>query len=103
MVTLPGLKDLIENISRERNLPRIAVQSAIREALLKGYERYRRAQNLERKQFDEDYFDNFDVQLDVDDEGFRVVATKTIVEKSPTLTMKLLCNKFRTWEETKPN
>jgi transcription termination/antitermination protein NusA len=48
MVTLPGLKDLIENISRERNLPRIAVQSAIREALLKGYERYRRAQNLER-------------------------------------------------------
>ncbi|MFL9454262.1 MULTISPECIES: transcription termination factor NusA [Nostocales] len=80
MVTLPGLKDLIENISRERNLPRIAVQSAIREALLKGYERYRRAQNLERKQFDDDYFDNFDVQLDVEDEGFRVVATKTIVE-----------------------
>jgi transcription termination/antitermination protein NusA len=80
MVTLPGLKDLIENISRERNLPRIAVQSAIREALLKGYERYRRAQNLERKQFEDDYFDNFDVQLDVEDEGFRVVATKTIVE-----------------------
>ncbi len=80
MVTLPGLKDLIENISRERNLPRVAVQSAIREALLKGYERYRRAQNLERRQFDEDYFDNFDVQLDVEDEGFRVVATKTIVE-----------------------
>ncbi|MGH8002630.1 MAG: transcription termination factor NusA [Brasilonema sp.] len=80
MVTLPGLKDLIENISRERNLPRVAVQSAIREALLKGYERYRRAQNLERRQFEEDYFDNFDVQLDVEDEGFRVVATKTIVE-----------------------
>ncbi len=80
MVTLPGLKDLIENISRERNLPRVAVQSAIREALLKGYERFRRAQNLERRQFDEDYFDNFDVQLDVEEEGFRVVATKTIVE-----------------------
>ena len=80
MVTLLGLKDLIENISRERNLPRVAVQAAIREALLKGYERYRRAQNLERKQFDEDYFENFDVQLDVEDEGFRVVATKTIVE-----------------------
>ncbi len=46
MVTLAGLKDLIENISRERNLPRMAVQAAIREALLKGYERYRRAQNL---------------------------------------------------------
>jgi len=81
MVTLAGLKELIESISRERNLPRMAVQSAIREALLKGYERFRRAQNLERKQFDEDYFDNFDVQLDVDEEGFRVVATKTIVEE----------------------
>ncbi len=81
MVTLSGLKELIESISRERNLPRMAVQSAIREALLKGYERFRRAQNLERKQFDEDYFDNFDVQLDVDEEGFRVVATKTIVEE----------------------
>jgi N utilization substance protein A len=81
MVTLPGLKDLIEKISQERNLPRMAVQAAIREALLKGYERFRRAQNLERKQFDEDYFDNFDVQLDVEEEGFRVVATKTIVEQ----------------------
>ncbi|MDZ8051521.1 MAG: transcription termination factor NusA [Aulosira sp. ZfuVER01] len=81
MVTLPGLKDLIESISRERNLPRLAVQSAIREALLKGYERYRRAQNLERKQFDEDYFDNFEVELDIEGEGFRVLSTKTIVEE----------------------
>ncbi len=81
MIELQGLKELIESISRERNLPRLAVQAAIREALLKGYERYRRAQNLERKQFDEDYFDNFDVQLDIEDQGFRVVATKTIVEE----------------------
>ncbi|MBD2446761.1 transcription termination factor NusA [Nostoc sp. FACHB-152] len=81
MVSLPGLKELIESISRERNLPRLAVQSAIREALLKGYERYRRAQNLERKQFDEDYFDNFEVELDIDEEGFRVLSTKTIVEE----------------------
>ncbi|MEH2193817.1 MAG: transcription termination factor NusA [Nostoc sp.] len=81
MVTLPGLKELIESISRERNLPRLAVQSAIREALLKGYERYRRAQNLERKQFDEDYFENFEVELDIDGEGFRVLSTKTIVEE----------------------
>ncbi|MEO0934300.1 MAG: hypothetical protein AAFY21_11285, partial [Cyanobacteria bacterium J06641_2] len=41
MLKLLGLKELIESISRERNLPRLAVQSAIREALLKGYERYR--------------------------------------------------------------
>ncbi|BAY79708.1 transcription elongation factor NusA (plasmid) [Nostoc linckia NIES-25] len=81
MVTLPGLKELIESISRERNLPRLAVQSAIREALLKGYERYRRAQNLERRQFDEDYFDNFEVELDIEEEGFRVLSTKIIVEK----------------------
>ncbi|MFM7366191.1 MAG: transcription termination factor NusA [Cuspidothrix sp.] len=80
MVTLSGLKDLIENISQERNLPRLAVQAAIREALLKGYERYRRAQNLERKQFDEEYFHNFEVELDIDGEGFRVLSTKTIVE-----------------------
>ncbi|WP_026100050.1 transcription termination factor NusA [Fortiea contorta] len=81
MVSLPGLKELIESISRERNLPRLAVQSAIREALLKGYERYRRAQNLERKQFDEEYFDNFEVELDIDSEGFRVLSTKSIVEE----------------------
>ncbi|MBD2134228.1 MULTISPECIES: transcription termination factor NusA [unclassified Sphaerospermopsis] len=81
MVALPGLKDLIESISRERNLPRLAVQSSIREALLKGYERYRRAQNLERRQFDENYFDNFEVELDIEGEGFRVLSTKTIVEE----------------------
>ncbi|PPS45436.1 transcription termination/antitermination protein NusA [Chroococcidiopsis sp. TS-821] len=81
MVSLPGLKDLIENISRERNLPRVAVQAALREALLKGYERYRRAQNLDKQHFDEDFFDNFEVELDVEEEGFRVLATKTIVEE----------------------
>ncbi|MEH2125450.1 transcription termination factor NusA [Nostoc sp.] len=81
MVTLAGLKELIESISRDRNLPRLAVQSAIREALLKGYERYRRAQNLERRQFDEDYFENFEVELDIEGEGFRVLSTKTIVEE----------------------
>ena len=81
MVSLPGLQDLIDNISRERNLPRLAVQSALREALLKGYERYRRAQIMERRQFDEEYFDNFEVELDVEEEGFRVLSTKTIVEE----------------------
>jgi len=80
MVTLSGLKELIESISQERNLPRLAVQAAIREALLKGYERYRRAQNLERKQFDEEYFHNFEVELDIEGEGFRVLSTKNIVE-----------------------
>jgi N utilization substance protein A len=81
MVSLPGLKDLIENISRERNLPRLAVQSALREALIKGYERFRRAQNLDKRHFDEEYFDNFEVELDVEEEGFRVLATKTIAQE----------------------
>ncbi|NJO42003.1 MAG: transcription termination factor NusA [Cyanobacteria bacterium CRU_2_1] len=80
MVTLPGLQDMIDSISRERNLPKHAVQAALREALLKGYERYRRTHRPDSTSFDEDYFNNFDVELDVEDEGFRVLATKTIVE-----------------------
>lgn len=81
MVSLPGLKNQIEEISRDRNLPRHAVQSALREALLKGYERYRRAQSLDKRHFDEEYFDNFEVELDIEEEGFRVLSTKTIVEE----------------------
>lgn len=81
MVTLPGLRDMIDNISRERNLPKSAVQAALREALLKGYERYRRTQRMDSSNFDEEYFANFEVELDVEEEGFRVLATKTIVEE----------------------
>lgn len=80
MVTLPGLQDMIDNISRERNLPKHAVQAALREALLKGYERYRRTHRPDHQSFDDEYFNNFEVELDVEDEGFRVLATKTIVE-----------------------
>ncbi|MBD3880572.1 transcription termination factor NusA [Phormidium tenue FACHB-886] len=80
MVTLPGLQEMIDGISRERNLPKHAVQAALREALLKGYERYRRTHRSDSNLFDEEYFSNFEVELDVEDEGFRVLATKTIVE-----------------------
>ncbi len=80
MVSLPGLQDMIEGISRERNLPKHAVQSALREALLKGYERYRRTHRADSPNFDDEYFNNFEVELDVEEEGFRVLATKTIVE-----------------------
>ncbi|WP_181256722.1 transcription termination factor NusA [Merismopedia glauca] len=79
IVELKGLRELIDNISRERNLPRHSVQEALREALIKGYERYRRAQDLDAH-FEDNYFDNFEVELDVDGEGFRILATKTIVE-----------------------
>ncbi len=81
MVSLPGLQEMIEGISKERNLPKHAVQTALREALLKGYERYRRTNRPQNVHYDEDYFDNFEVELNVDDEGFRVLSTKTITEE----------------------
>jgi N utilization substance protein A len=81
IVSLPGLQRMIEEISQSHNLPKSAVQQALREALLKGYERYRRAQRLDRPHFDEEYFDNFEVDLDIDEEGFRILSTKTIVEE----------------------
>ena len=81
IVALPGLKKMIEEISQSHNLPKSAVQQALREALLKGYERYRRAQRLDRYHFEDDYFDNFEVDLDIEEEGFRVLSTKTIVEE----------------------
>ena len=80
-VSLTGLRTMIDEISRDRNLPSSSVQAALREALLKGYERYRRSQHLDTMQFEEDYFDNFDVFLNLDEEAFQVVATKTIVEE----------------------
>ncbi len=82
MVRLPGLSEMISTISRERNLPKHAVQTALQEALLKGYERYRRTLQMDSHDpFDEHYFDNFDVKLDAKEEGFRVLSTKVIVEE----------------------
>ncbi|MCG9892686.1 MAG: transcription termination factor NusA [Thermosynechococcaceae cyanobacterium MS004] len=82
MVRLPGLVEMINTISRERNLPKHAVEAALQEALLKGYERYRRTLEMDSHDlFDEFYFENFDVELDTEDEGFRVLSTKAIVEE----------------------
>jgi N utilization substance protein A len=83
LVNLPNLLEMIDVISHERNLPKHAVENALREALLKGYERFRRTQQI-GTHFDEEYFDNFDIELDSDEygeQGFRVLATKTIVEE----------------------
>ena len=79
-VSLPGLQDMIEEISTRHNLPKSSVQEALRSALLKGYERFRRSQNLGQS-FTEEYFDNFEVVLDTEEEGFRILSTKTIVEE----------------------
>jgi N utilization substance protein A len=81
LVSLPNLKALIDEISQRHNLPKPSVQEALREALLKGYERYRRSQSSDHHQYAEDYFTNFEVELDTEDEGFRILSTKTIVEE----------------------
>ncbi|CCQ56271.1 Transcription termination protein NusA [Crocosphaera watsonii WH 0402] len=72
---------MIEEISQTHNLPKSSVQEALKEALIKGYERFRRSQSLDRQQFYDEYFDNFEVELDTDDEGFRILSTKKIVEE----------------------
>lgn len=80
LVNLPGLQMLLEEISKSHNLPKSSVEKALREALLKGYERYRRSQvSNSRQEFSDHYFDNFEVQLDIEQEGFRVLSTKNIV------------------------
>jgi len=47
LVILPGLNNLIEDISEEKKLPPNIVEAALREALLKGYEKYRKLFTLE--------------------------------------------------------
>ena len=83
LVFLPGLTNLIDDISEEKKLPPQVVEAALREALLKGYERYRRTLYLGigEDPFDEEYFSNFDVALDLEEEGYRVLASKIIVEE----------------------
>ncbi|MGA7954221.1 MAG: transcription termination factor NusA [Gloeobacterales cyanobacterium] len=81
LIPLPGINELIDGISRERNLPKSAVSDALREALQKGYERFRKTYKDKDTVFDDEYFLNFDVDLDLENQGFRVLATKTIVEE----------------------
>ena len=83
LVILPGLNNLIEDISEEKKLPPNIVEVALREALLKGYEKYRRTFyiGLNEDPFDEEYFSNFDVGLDLDEEGYRILSSKIIVEE----------------------
>jgi hypothetical protein len=83
LVLLPGLTNLIDDISEEKKLAPQVVEAALREALLKGYERYRRTLyiGISEDPFDEDYFSNFDVGLDLEEEGYRVLASKIIVDE----------------------
>jgi transcription termination/antitermination protein NusA len=79
LVSLPGLRATIEEISQRYNLPGSAVEEALREALIKGYEKFRRSKNRE-DDFSEEYFENFNVQLDTDEEGFKILTAKVIVD-----------------------
>lgn len=81
MIQLPGVNQMIETISRQRNLPKHAVREALVDALKKGYERFRKTYRDPKENIAEEIaFDNFIVEFDTDREGFRVLATKTIVE-----------------------
>ena len=82
LVILPGLNNLIEDISEEKKLPPHVVELALREALLKGYEKYRKTFYIGVKEdpFDEEYFSNFDVGFDLEQEGYRILSSKIIVE-----------------------
>ena len=81
IVSLPGLKATIEEISQRYNLPGSSVEEALREALIKGYEKFRRSKDRS-EEFDEEYFENFNVQLDTEEEGFQILTTKVIVDIS---------------------
>ena len=81
IVSLPGLKATIEEISQRYNLPGSSVEEALREALIKGYEKFRRSK-ARSEEFDEEYFENFNVQLDTEEEGFQILTTKVIVDIS---------------------
>ncbi|WAS05873.1 transcription termination factor NusA [Gloeomargaritales cyanobacterium VI4D9] len=81
IINLPNLKELIDEISRTHNLPKADLHEALREALLKGYEKHRRARDFNNPNLTEEYFQNFDVELDLEEGGFRVLAEKTIVNE----------------------
>ncbi|MEO0925064.1 MAG: transcription termination factor NusA [Cyanobacteria bacterium J06643_13] len=81
IVSLPGLKATIDEISQRYNLPSSSVEEALREALIKGYEKFRRSKDR-HEEYDEEYFENFNVQLDTEEEGFQILTTKVIVDIS---------------------
>ena len=80
IVSLPGLGNMIEQISQQYNLSTNDVEEALKEALIKGYERFRRTREVNRYQFNEEHFEHFNVHLDVEEEGFQVITTKMIVD-----------------------
>jgi transcription termination/antitermination protein NusA len=80
LVNLPGLGSMIEQISQQYNLATEDVEESLKEALLKGYERFRRLKETNRYQYNEEHFEHFNIHLDKEEEGFQVITTKVIVD-----------------------
>ncbi|WP_373481041.1 transcription termination factor NusA [Geminocystis sp.] len=100
IVKLPGLKMLIEEISKSNNLPENLVKEALREALFKGYERFRRAKQATTNQtFPDDYFDNFRLELDIEEEGFRVLALKMVTDSVEDIDHQIALGEVREFNE----
>ena len=82
IVSLPGLNDTIEQIAEQYNLANEDVEEALKEALLKGYERFRRTRESNRYAYNDKHFEDFMIHLDREEEGFQVITTKVIVDMS---------------------
>ncbi len=80
IVSLPGLNDTIEQIAQQYNLSTEDVEESLKEALLKGYERFRRTRETNRYAYNERHFEDFMIHLDREEEGFQVITTKVIVD-----------------------
>ena len=91
----PGLNNSLKILVRKKLPPNI-VEVALREALLKGYEKYRRTFYIGASEdpFDEEYFSNFDVGLDLDEEGYRILSSKIIVEEVESEDHQILWKKL---------
>ena len=82
IVKLTGLSTLIREISESHHLPETIVKEALREAIFKGYERFRRSkmEQKDNSSMNPEYFENFRVELDLEEEGFRVLALKMVTD-----------------------
>lgn len=78
-----GFSNLIDDISEEKKLLFQVVEVVLWEVLLKGYECYwcMLYIGISEDFFDEEYFSNFDVGFDFEEEGYWVFVSKIIVDE----------------------
>ena len=73
------------------NLPKNLVQEAFSEALMKGYERFRRTQQMNDPGFDEEYFNRFELWRLADNLEYRSQVSHDPMLSRNVLTVKLSC------------